>query len=269
MILQATAVALTLIFAHAPAEPDASMAQARTLTAEAKLRYTNSDYRESIELFKEALSWAARIEDDQARPAIEAQLRYNLARAHAAAFQVHRDPADLRTAIDLLEKYRRDAKDPKDKREVEQLLAKARRELEEYERNQDLDSASGQGADTKPISAADQRPGRGLELAGYGTIGGGVVLGAVLIGVGASRSSGASDDWLEAETGGQLDDARARGQQGDTMMVVGGVVGGALAVGGAVMVVVRKRKQRSGELSLRPGFTASREHALLSLSGRF
>lgn len=86
-----------------PAE-DPKLTEAQALYNEGETRFQLSEYDAALKLWKRAFAILGNGEDTRA---IRNALIYNIAEAHSRAYDVSRNPTHLRTAKDMLDRYRK------------------------------------------------------------------------------------------------------------------------------------------------------------------
>jgi tetratricopeptide (TPR) repeat protein len=237
------ALALGLVPCSGRAAPrgraDPAAQQAAELFDQGSRRYETADYAAAIELFTQAYELAVEIEHEKTRNDAVARLLYNLAGAHLKAWEVDRDPAHLRQAIDLLEKHGEQASDPADRADGEARLAQAREQLAAFE------AARPPPAPAPPdrrLSAADHKAERDAairrdpELWHAYRSGRRLVIGGAIC-LGAAGAFGLTGLYLAVRTGG---DREVAGVLGGTMAIL---VAGTLIPGLVMLPIGAKRKR--------------------------
>jgi tetratricopeptide (TPR) repeat protein len=138
--------------------------------------YSASEYRAAIDKFTRALALAVREDSD---PHIRVALLFNLAQAHAGAFEVDRDVRHLRQAVDIYRRFLDESEplgqDAEDQRDAaREAIARIEAELPALEADAAHDDKA--RPDVEPEPAAHRvdpgRRRRGIVLA----VGGGVAL---------------------------------------------------------------------------------------------
>ncbi|MCX4240973.1 outer membrane protein assembly factor BamD [Paraliomyxa miuraensis] len=268
------------------AEPD-PLEQAQQLYDRGRAKFETADYRAAIELWTEAY---ANVPDTPEGNQVKVLLIYNLATAREKAFDVSRDPSELRQAQILLRNFEQsidalygEGEDAEAERlKVQQRIAALDERLAAFEAAR-ADDEGDDGSDepepepepepapSPPDDVVDEPPvpsRRGLVIGGAVTAGLGVaglgVMGAGLaMGAGANDISGLAPDDVDARRA-QFD----RGRLGNTLGVVGGVAGGALLVTGAVLLSLGMRRGGKGKaVAMQP--SVGPHHGALVLHGRF
>lgn len=279
-----------------PAEAGDPLTTAQQLYDRGRAKFETADYRAAIELWTEAY---ATVPDTPQGNQVKVLLIYNLATAREKAFDVSRDPGELRQAQILLRNFEQsivalygEGEEAEAERvKVQERIAAldgrlaeheaARAEDEDEDDGEDQAQGDGDGEDqaddssqapapsaTEPV--ADQPvPGRrGLVIAGsavalLGAVGLGVMAGGIGMGARANDLSRLEPDDLEGRRA-QFE----RGRAGNMIAIIGGAAGGALLVSGAVLLGLGLRRGSSERaVAVHPAVGAGR--AGLVLQGRF
>ena len=239
--------------------PDPSLAEAETLYKRGRTSFETANYLEAIELWTQAYGL---VDDAPENAAIKAALIYNIAAAQEKAYDIDTDITHLRQAQVLLETYARSVPTlygdgPESQAEQEKVQAR----LDELEAR--IDEAEASIPPTEPTDPTGPTEPTGptpppqtddrakpLIIAGAVTAGLGVA-GLGLMAGGMAMGSGAND----VPDGQSIDDRRSqfdRGRTGNTLAYVGGAVGGALLVTGAVLLGIGLKKRSASQLSAAP-----------------
>ncbi len=253
---------------------DDAEAKAKALFERGQAQFETADYEGAIESFTRAYEEAIRIEDTQFRAVVSATLQLNLAGAHIRAFEINGDPKHLSKARMLLLQHReREEIGEEERASAEELLAvvdKLLAEVAEAEEEPEPAPAPVEPAEptesSQPDPANTLKPGAGLViggvvLSGVSMVGFGLMAGGLVIG------NNAVDEFLGASNGAERTAAIDRGQRGNSLAIAGGVIGGALLITGASLIVVGKSRQRAGGLALTPALSPG--YAGLQLRGAF
>jgi tetratricopeptide (TPR) repeat protein len=289
--------ALLLLTLFAPAEAEAAPAgasetasaedpaaeTAQELYSRGRSLYGTSDYQGAIDAFTEAFISADQINDDQLRYNVNSALTFNLARAHVKAYGNDREPAHLRKATDLLDKYLGLDLDSEDRQHGRDLLDETRTKLDAHEakeakaaaeaaRVQAAKEESGEPGVPLPQQndqpTPDGKPGHaapGLRVGGFIGLGVGVV-GVGVMGVGMMMGNSAQQDYEAGPSREDRDAALAAGATANAVTYAGAAVGAVGLIAGGVMLGIAAKKNRRGVAAtpvLAPGFAGA------SLSARF
>ena len=256
-------------------EVDSELRKAQELYDRGKVKFDTTHYDEAIELWTEAYGI---LPDTPENAPIKAAIIYNLATAQEKAFGIDKDVTHLRRAVVLMEQYAKSIPDlygdgdeaAEETTRIEERLADVRAKLEEAE-----------AAGAEPEPTPDQPPPSepptdrpptddkarplviaGATLTGVGVIGLGVMAGGLALG----RASNDISDLDPAD----LDARRERfdrGRAGNVMAYVGGALGGAALVTGAVLLGIGLKRRNAAKTAaaplLAPGLAG------VSLRGRF
>ena len=263
----------------APAADPPEVAKAKKLYAKGKAAFDTTDYDTAIEAWTEAYST---LPDSPANAPVKAALIYNLATAQERAFGIDQDITHLRRAEDLMEAYARSipalygagAEADAEAEKIEKRLADVRAEIEQAEAEAKAeaerraaeeaaarDADEDKGSDPSKDAPPPDPKARIFIITGGALMGGGVIGLGVMAG-GLAMGSAANDD--VPEDLGERRDQFDRGQAGNVMAYVGGAVGGALLVTGAVLLGLGLKKRRTSvAASAGPG------HAGFVIRGRF
>jgi tetratricopeptide (TPR) repeat protein len=239
--------------AQSPVEASQSEAydEARALYEEGVGRYETADYLGAIDLWTQAFTLLPNLAE---YAKINADLIFNLARAHEKQFDVDNDPAQLRQAIILLERYIESlpnlyaddvAEFDAQKTKTTQVKTDIEARLDAYESSRPAGPASGPG-DSPP------EPGRSLVITGAVlTAVGGLALGAS----GYGMAAGAQANDISDVDPTDIDERRTqfdRGRSMNTIAIAGGVSAGVLIATGVALIVVGKKKGKESRVALTP-----------------
>lgn len=261
------------------APSDSSLAQAESLYLEGRTSFETADYLRAIELWTEAYGLVSDLPENAT---IKAALIYNIASAQEKAYDIDRDIAHLRQADVLMQRYatsipalygdtaEANAELDKVNLRIEEL--QARIEKAEAEQPQDPPVPVEPPDDTPP-PRDPAKPSKPFIIAGAVTAGLGLAgLGVMAAGLAMGGSANDIDDLDAMDIEGRRE-RFDRGRRGNTLAIVGGSVGGALLVGGAVLLSIGLKRRRSSNLALSPTFTlsqgASPSDMGVQLRGRF
>ncbi|MCA9711452.1 MAG: hypothetical protein KDK70_36780 [Myxococcales bacterium] len=262
--------------APASAEP---LDDAQRLYNLGRAKFETADYAAAIELWTEAY---AIVPDTADGNQVKVLLIFNIATAREKAFDVDRDPAQLRQAKILLGNFEAsiDAiyvegdEAEAERHKVQQRIAEIDARLAAYEQEQrdgagdDHDDHDDQGEPPPPASTEPTSSGRGLIIGGAVAAGlgvGGLALMAAGLGMGAKAND--ISDLAPDDIDGRRD-RFDRGRTGNALALAGGIAGGVLVVTGAVLLGLGVRKrQRGGRTALVP--TIVPQGSGLALRGRF
>lgn len=239
------------------------LADAQQLYDRGRAKFETADYRAAIELWTEAYT---NVPDGPEGNQVKVLLIYNLATAREKAFDVSRDPAELRQAQILLRNFEQSIDalyGEGEEADTERAKVHARIEaldqrLAEHEAAQ-AEGTPDEGTDepdepVEPVPAPTPPPTeeigedepasgrRGLVIggavtAGLGVAGLGVMAAGLAMGAGANDISGLMPEDVDGRRA-QFD----RGRTGNTLAVAGGVAGGALLITGAVLLGLGMRR---------------------------
>ncbi len=213
---------------------DPTATQVRDLFERAAVQYETAEYKEAVELFTEAYRLSPDIEDAELRGLVQADIFFNLARAHSKSYRFDKDPEHLLQAEDLLTKYLSQTADLAEKQDAEQFLKETQDELAR------LESLAGQGS---PSKTKDSSNGRGLIATGVSFISIGALGGGAAI-AGAVLSAQARQSYIEGPTREDRDDAQKKGELGDQLILTGSITAGVLVTTGIILTVVGVKKKR-------------------------
>jgi hypothetical protein len=244
---------------------DPTAEEVRDLFEQASVQYETAEYKGAVTLFTEAYRRSASIQDEELRSLVQAALFFNLARAHSKSYRIDKEPEHLLQAEDLLNKYLSQTADLADKQKAEEFLEDTRRELArlealaaEAERSSDTRGGGGRREDF------DRSVGRGSLATGGTLISLGVLGGGAAI-AGAVLASQATQEYADGPSREERDDARAKGDLGDQMILAGSITAGVLITSGIVFTAVGGAKRRR----VRSTAWATPEGAGLTIMGRF
>lgn len=269
-----------------PTEADDPLAGAQTLYDKGRAKFETADYPAAIELWTEAY---AQVPDTAEGGQIKVLLIYNIATAREKAFELTRDPVQLRQARILLEDFERSIpalygegqEAEAERARVREKLAAVEAQLEEIEREQqardDHPQMPGDGVEpgTDPASSSDPATdepasdpaAKGLVIAGAATLGLGVA-GLGMMGAGLAIGDEANDisdlDPTDVDARRERFD---RGRTGNTLAIAGGAVGGALVITGAVLLALGLKRKKASAVALVPSMGP--RGASLALRARF
>mgnify|MGYP007011841806 CR=1 FL=1 len=272
------------------AQQDASeLAEVRQLYEEGKAKFDTFDYVGAVDLWTKAY---AKLEPIEGNREIRNNLVYNIATAQEKAYEINGDPVHLRQARALLQRYVDEYK------QLYKPTPEGREEVTKVEaRIQELDdriAGAGTGGTVEPVLPEENRPPtpRDLkreqdrkvkeilrddpEIASEYRSGRGMVTGgAVMLAVGGTFALSALSLWGVTTSGGT----------GRNTVIAVASIGGAIAVGGAVLVglgvpkrkrATQKARDKAAMMSARgPGArvvfapTLSAESFGLQVGGRF
>ena len=255
----------------APAQSDA-LAEAEALYKKGRTSFETANYLEAIELWTEAYGI---VDDAPENAAIKAALIYNIAAAQEKAYDIDADIRHLRQAAVLMQTYATNVpllygEGPEGTAELEKVetrLAELRARIAEAEAAQpEPETEPEPDPDPEPQPEPQPDPkAKPLIIAGAVTAGLGVA-GLGLMAGGLAMGSSAND----VDPDQSIDDRRSqfdRGRTGNTLAYVGGAVGGALLVTGAVLLGIGLKKRSTGTMAVAPW--GGRRSAGVSLGGRF
>jgi len=266
----AICLALPGTWAHAepsrarPAAAEGEPLDIGELWQQAQARMDTSDYDEAIVLLTRVYDAVAR---DPEAAALRLRVQWALHRAHVGAHAVDRDPEHLYVARDLLRKYREALPESEAERGAEAQAA-----LDEIDDQLARIEASRPSPPVEPVAEPemqpepepepeptpspplDDRPGSTRPL----IIGGAVAMGLSAAGL-ATMAAGlgianAAIGRFETQPE-QRADARQDIKRGNTLAVAGGVAGGVLLLGGALVLGfgLRQRARSRSSLVAGPG----------------
>lgn len=275
------AIAASAVLTAGPQE------EAAELYSRGAASYQTHDFDAAIESFTAAFSVAQSIDDEEKRERVLSRLRFNLARAHVAAFDIDGDVEHLRVARRLVNDYRGAAREAGRDPDADTDVADIEQELALREQNAGEPAAdaaddptqgpatTGQGGDTPgtatgPSASDDAAPGRSLRIAGYTSLG--LSLPFVAIGaVGSIRGQAAESSFKSALTLDERNAADRRGDNANTMAYVGYIGAGVAVITGATLLglAARKRSAAAAKHQLQVGAYADGRRTALSFGGRF
>ena len=258
---------------EAAPQQSASLAEAEALYKRGRTSFETANYLEAIDLWTDAYGL---VDDVPENAAIKAALIYNIAAAQEKAYDIDTDITHLRQAEVLLETYAQSvpalyADGPESAAEtqkVEARLAELRTRIEEAEAALPEPEAATETTvpeDPAPRGPTEDPKAKPLIIAGAVTAGVGVA-GLGLMAGGLAMGSAAND----VDTDQSIPDRRSqfdRGRTGNTLAYVGGAVGGALLVTGALLLGIGLKKRSAGNMAVTP--FGGRRTAGLSFAGRF
>lgn len=244
------ALAVCLVLGTAPGAlapgPDA---EARALFEQGQARYATHDYDGAIEAFTAAHARAEQIEDATVRDEAIARLGFNLARAHASAYDIDQDAHHLVLARRLLADFRgyerelgRDPDTDTDVQRLEAELSERERQQAERERQQAPDQA---------ITAPPEhgKPDRKRRSAGISMLVLAVPFGGVAV-AGAIMGAQSKNAFETVTSGDGRRDAQTRGRTGDVLFGVGIGLAVLSAATGATLLGM-SAKSRRGQVTAR------------------
>jgi hypothetical protein len=269
-----------------PARQDeGELEEVRQLYGEGKAKFDTYDYAGAIDLWTKAY---AKLDPVEGNREIRNNLVYNIATAQEKAFEINGQVTHLRQAKGLLQRYLDEYKalyEPTPEARAE--VAKVEARIAEIDARIDGAGAGGASQPTPPI--AEERPPsprdikreqdrrvkeilrEDPEVSGDYRAGKGMVTGgAVGLAVGGTFALGALSVWS----------ATSPGTTGRTTVITIASLGGALAIGGAVLLgigvpkrnrAIRRAREKASGLEGRVFFTPtlSLETAGLQVGGRF
>jgi hypothetical protein len=242
------ALAVCLVLGTAPGVPTPGPdAEARELFEQGQARYATHDYDGAIEAFTAAHARAEQIEDATVRDEAVARLGFNLARAHASAYDIDHDADHLVLARRLLADFRgyeRElGRDPDTDTDVQRLEA----ELSERERQQAERERQQAPAEPAPLERGE--PDRKRRSAGISML----VLAVPFAGVavaGAIMGAQSKSAFETVTSGDARRDAQARGRTGDVLFGVGIGLAVLSAATGATLLGMSAKSKR-GQVTAR------------------
>jgi hypothetical protein len=248
------ALAVCLVLGTAPGAlapgPDA---EARELFEQGQARYATHDYDGAIEAFTAAHARAEQIEDATVRDEAIARLGFNLARAHASAYDIDHDVHHLVLARRLLADFRgyerglgRDPDNDTDVQRLEAELSERERQQAERERQQAPDQATDQATSTSPKLG---KPNRKRRSAGISMLVLAVPFGGVAV-AGAIMGSQSKNAFETVTSGDGRRDAQTRGRTGDVLFGVGIGLAVLSAATGATLLGMSAKSKR-GQVTAR------------------
>lgn len=253
-------------------------------------------------------SWARLLDElpeSTDNQAVRETIMYKLIDAHVRAYKKSdNDIVHLRTGKAAIDKYYSDFRavhgdnaSPSDL--VEDKANELKRELDRAIEQQQSEAITATGTSgtvtpTQPTTGTtpsdtskpiNPKAGLGLIIGGSVAAGVGIAALGATVGVGASGVNQALDDHADAqqrladdmndmEAQADLDKANDDGNRYETLAIAGGVVSGAVIIGGAVMILlgVRARNRGKGKTSARINTFAPmlrHDHVGLAVGGRF
>lgn len=251
---------------------DDPLAEAQALYERGRARFETADYSGAIGLWSDAY---ALVPDDASGGQIKTLLLYNIATARERAFEVSRDPSQLRQARILMEDfeagidelYGEGPEAEAERRRVQDKIAALDERIAEHEQ------AAGRGSDTaaqpepepepKPEpepedlgtdESATDAPGRGLVIGGAVSLSLGAA-GLGMMAAGLGLGSGANDiSDLDPNDIAARRDRFDRGRTGNALAIAGGVTAGVLVVTGSVLLALglRRNRNKASAVALRP-----------------
>ncbi len=260
------------------AAADDPLAAAESLYNKGRASFETADYLKAIELWTEAYGL---VDDTPENAAIKAALIYNIASAQEKAYDIDTDVAHLRQAAVLLETYARsvpamygdgpdaDAELEKVQTRLDELQAR----IEEAETRAEEDQPKDE-PDVLPPLDTEPEPARepdrtakpliisGAVIAGLGLGGLGIMAAGLAMGNAANDVSG-----LDPEQPAERRDQFDRGRTGNTLALAGGIAGGVLLAGGAVLIGLGVKRKNTGSVAVAP--FGSRGQAGVRVVGRF
>lgn len=294
------AATLTIAIGAAPTPVMASAAQTseiERLYAEGQERYSNGDFAGAADSWTRLLE---KLPEAQANKATRENVLLNITQAYLDAYNRSRgddgskDIENLRKGKTVLDQYYADYNRAYGDRagvsqavqeksdELEQELRKAEEDLKAREAataggtdpgtdpgTEDPDGPPTDEPKEKVIVLAPQNAGNGLIVGGavVGVLG----IGALAMGIiGAVRAPKAEDDYNNATTELEREEADFRGRQANQLTIAGFVLAPLLLGGAAAMItigVMKKQKANQPVARITPSF--GRNFAGLSLQGRF
>ncbi len=253
-----------------PDEPaDDPLRQAESLYNRGRASFETADYFKAIELWTEAYGL---VSDAPENAAIKAALIYNIASAQEKAYDIDTDPAHLRQAAVLMERYAgsvpalygQGAEAETEAARVAARLAQLRARIEEAEAQppppdpgpapppEPLDPGSSPVTDPGPPDPGQDPLARPLIISGAVALGLGVA-GLGTMAAGLAMGDGANDiSDLEPDDTDQRRDRFDRGRTGNTVALVGGIVGGVLLTSGAVLLGLGLKKRSARRVAITP-----------------
>lgn len=199
--------------AEAPADPAAD--EARALFEDGQAKYETHDYSGAIEAFTAAYAKAEQIDDADLRDEALARLAFNLARAHASAYDIDEDAEHLSLARRLLADFRGHeralGRDP----DADTDLQRLERELTEREREREKATVDTNTISPKTAASIRKKRNSGIALMVLAVPFGG------LAATGAILGSGAKSDFETVTTGAERRDAQSLGRTSDVLLGVG------------------------------------------------
>ncbi len=262
------------------------LVEAKSLYQRGIAKFETADYRGAIELWTEAYTIVPATGETVE---IKSLLLYNIATARERAYEIDGEISGLRQALVLLDGYIEtvgELYDDPDKIGRERAEAVERRtaiaaQIEAAEQAAAPDEPPPKEPEDSTPPTPEPRqdpaptvvtppPGRGLVLGGsvlvgVGVAGLGLMTGGLVLGAQANDLSTLEPTDIEGRR-----DQFARGNLGNSLAIVGGAIGGASLLAGALLLGIGVKKQRSAKREsasiaplLGPGIAG------MSLSGRF
>ncbi|MEX1368084.1 MAG: hypothetical protein AB1Z98_33450 [Nannocystaceae bacterium] len=288
------ATALTGAWTMARAEPapqpssegpeqaaDDPLAEAQALYERGRAKFETADYSAAIELWSDAY---ALVPDDASGGQIKTLLLYNIATARERAFEVSRDPAQLRQARILMEDFEQGIDElygegpeaEAERRRVHEKIAALDERIAEHEQTTSSGSDTAEQPEPEPSAVdpgtdepATDAPGRGLVIGGAVSLSLGAA-GLGMMAAGLGLGSGANDiSDLDPNDIAARRDRFDRGRTGNALAIAGGVTAGVLVVTGSVLLALglRRNRNEASAVALQP--SVGPQGAGLVLRGRF
>jgi tetratricopeptide (TPR) repeat protein len=251
--------------ARAPAAPDEAstddpeIAEAQALYDEGKAQFDTTHYDDAIRLWTKAYGI---LSDTPEHAPIKAAIIYNLATAQERAFEIDEDITHLRRAVALMDRYAASIPElygdgPEAAEETERIAGRlrdvrARIEQAEAEQRPDepppaVDPSPKQSDAPPPDPKARAFVISGATLLAVGVVGIGVMAGGLALGRASNDISDLDPDDLEGR-GERFD----RGRGGNVMAYVGGALGGAALITGAVLLGLGLERRQAARTAAAP-----------------
>jgi tetratricopeptide (TPR) repeat protein len=244
-----------------PFESDPEVAKAQALYDEGKAKFDTTHYEDAIRLWTEAYGI---LSDTPENAPIKAAIIYNLSTAQERAFEIDKDVTHLRRAVVLMEQYAASIPDlfgegeeaEAESQRIDERIADVRARIEEAE-----------GADAPTVAPTEPAPRpaeptttdappdprarafviAGATLTAVGVVGLGIMAGGLALGSNSNDLSDLDPDDLDARR-----ERFDRGRAGNVMAWVGGAIGGAALITGAVLLGVGLKRRSASKTAAAP-----------------
>jgi len=273
-----------LVLAMAPADSSPQMEEAAVLYQDGTTMFKAADYTGAIDKFTMALGIVSSIDGDERT---QLTLLYNIASAHEKQFEIDKDIAHLRQALQLYRRYEEfvaGTGEFEEEWEVEPRITSLENKLKTHDQIQrNREEAKREGPPPPPRSVVtddlEWKKPRNLGI-GLVVTGGAATIGGVVMAVLGSRFEGNAQVQVDklADMGVPMDDpAWAQGEKfvedekhrGNILMGVGATVAvvGAAGVGVGSYYLIKSKRLHEGSVAVLPALSPS--FAGVRISGRF
>jgi len=268
----------------APADSSPQMEEAAVLYQDGTTMFKAADYPGAIDKFTMALGIVSSIDGDERT---QLTLLYNIASAHEKQFEIDKDIAHLRQALQLYRRYEEfvaGTGEFEEEWEVEPRITSLENKLKTHDQIQrNREEAKREGPPPPPRSVVtddlEWKKPRNLGI-GLVVTGGAATIGGVVMAVLGSRFEGNAQVQVDklADMGVPMDDpAWAQGEKfvedekhrGNILMGVGATVAvvGAAGVGVGSYYLIKSKRLHEGSVAVLPALSPS--FAGVRISGRF